>query len=542
MPSAAGQTELRDSRPYRPSLGLKLTVFFLSLAICIGVFEVICRRMDIDFNPNPTRRFDAALGWTQERSKEYEFEQDGHQVRVQFNSLGFRDVSHAIAKPAGTKRIVVIGDSFSEAIQVNLEETYWRQLQTMLNSSTSTSWEVINLGVGDFGTAQEYRALMDIGLRYHPDIVLVQIFPLNDICNNTIELAGACHSTSDTYRPYFVEGEQRLVLTWAQPLRQFLRTSLVSFGVLEKAYLSYRGEDPEADEARNRERYLAAGFTSDPIFHTFVPQDRQPEAIVKGWRVTEGILRMIDEACRTNKIAWMPVIMPPDVFVGTRWQVFSSTVAHLKAERDYADRRVKAFADQLHVPSVSLLELFDKNEGIVLPYRGGHLNPEGHRLAAQAIYDTLLGETRLVPPTLPLHVKVGTPGSAKWMRTGWNQAESTGQETYVWSSGMQSTIDVPLPDATDIQMTFVAAPFQFSGSPQQRVKVVLNGTEIEEVPLSAGQRPYSVRLPRGGLRPASNTIEFRYAYARSPREVVKNSQDTRPLGVVWYSIDFSEAR
>jgi hypothetical protein len=46
-------------------------------------------------------------------------------------------------------------------------------------------------------------------------------------------------------------------------------------------------------------------------------------------------------------------------------------------------------------------------------------------------------------------------------------------------------------------------------------------------------------LPAGALSGSLDTIEFRYAYARMPREVLRESPDTRLLAVAWYSIDFT---
>ena len=44
---------------------------------------------------------------------------------------------------------------------------------------------------------------------------------------------------------------------------------------------------------------------------------------------------------------------------------------------------------------------------------------------------------------------------------------------------------------------------------------------------------------RGVVVPAGeSTVEFRYAYARTPRDVLPNSGDTRLLAVSWHSIDF----
>jgi hypothetical protein len=51
---------------------------------------------------------------------------------VTTNSVGLRDVEHALSKPPGTYRIVVLGDSLSEAIQVDREKTFWAELQREL--------------------------------------------------------------------------------------------------------------------------------------------------------------------------------------------------------------------------------------------------------------------------------------------------------------------------------------------------------------------------------------------------------------------------
>jgi hypothetical protein len=180
-----------------------------SVLVGIALFEVGVRALGIDYNLSPNWRYHPILGWSQVPGASYDVVVQGRPVHVSFNALGFRDQDHQLAKPPGVKRIVVIGDSFCEAVQVNVEETFWKTLERLLNQRDSsagnpTRWEVINLGVGDFGTAQEYIALRDYGLAFHPDVVIQEIFPLNDICNNSIGLYGLCRSHNDRYRPYFV--------------------------------------------------------------------------------------------------------------------------------------------------------------------------------------------------------------------------------------------------------------------------------------------------------------------------------------------------
>ncbi|RKZ76141.1 MAG: hypothetical protein DRR19_28845, partial [Candidatus Parabeggiatoa sp. nov. 1] len=209
----------------------KVSLVFISIVIGVLIVELTVKMFNIGVNININWESHPILGWSQTPNGQYDYEPiAGTKVHVEFNSQGFRDVEHPVEKPPGVKRIVLIGDSFSESAQVNMADTFYRQLENFLNVSGQEKWEIINLGVGDFGTAQQWLALTEIGLKYSPDLVLHQIFPLNDICNNSIDLYGLCSSKNDLYRPYFVESGGKLQLTTKQPVRNFLRHHLVSYG------------------------------------------------------------------------------------------------------------------------------------------------------------------------------------------------------------------------------------------------------------------------------------------------------------------------
>src|SRR5262245_27338096 len=53
---------------------------------------------------------------------------------AKINSLGYRDVEHTTAKPARVFRIAVLGDSFTEARQVDIAATFWKRLETRLQN------------------------------------------------------------------------------------------------------------------------------------------------------------------------------------------------------------------------------------------------------------------------------------------------------------------------------------------------------------------------------------------------------------------------
>jgi hypothetical protein len=144
-----------------------------------------------------------------------------------------------------------------------------------------------------------------------------------------------------------------------------------------------------------------------------------------------------------------------------------------------------------------------------------------------------------VQPDLAIRVNFGQAIARRWMRSGWYQDETSGSETYTWSEGQQSVLELPLPVGTDVRMIFDCKPYRFQNGPRQYVSVVLNGTVLQQLSLDPERRRYDLVLPKSLVRPATNTLEFRYAYAQRPKDVEAGSEDTRALGVAWYAIELT---
>lgn len=99
-------------------------------------------------------------------------------VDIKTNSVGFRDNEYAQAKPADTKRILVLGDSIAMGWGVRAEESIPKDLERLLNASGKRC-EVINTGVGNYNTSMETDLFEWKGLAFHPDIVVL-VFFIND--------------------------------------------------------------------------------------------------------------------------------------------------------------------------------------------------------------------------------------------------------------------------------------------------------------------------------------------------------------------------
>lgn len=98
-------------------------------------------------------------------------------VEYRLNSHRFRD-EEVGPKRAGVRRVVVMGDSFTEGQGVKERDTYARRLEGLLNAVEPRVWEVRNCA----RRATDFPALFDLfeeALEYEPDI-LVYGMVLND--------------------------------------------------------------------------------------------------------------------------------------------------------------------------------------------------------------------------------------------------------------------------------------------------------------------------------------------------------------------------
>lgn len=97
-------------------------------------------------------------------------------VTYRINRLGLRDRDVPLRKAEGTRRILMLGDSFTEGDGVEYEETFSARLQAMLDTAgLAPRWEVVNAGVGSYAPLVEFLYLMRGGLALDPDLVVLNL-------------------------------------------------------------------------------------------------------------------------------------------------------------------------------------------------------------------------------------------------------------------------------------------------------------------------------------------------------------------------------
>jgi len=160
----------------------KLALIVISFALVFFILEIGVRI----FSPQSVHlfKFNPILGWEHIPNRAgYWRNETRVPVWVKINSKKLRDREFSYEKKDGVFRILVLGDSFTEAVQVRLKDTACKVLETLINPQDKKKIiEVINAGVAGYGTSQEFLYLKHEGFKYNPDLVLVNFFA-NDVAD-----------------------------------------------------------------------------------------------------------------------------------------------------------------------------------------------------------------------------------------------------------------------------------------------------------------------------------------------------------------------
>lgn len=107
-------------------------------------------------------------------------------VFVRNNALGFHDDEHDLPKRPGRMRVLVIGDSFVEALQVPLQAGFPRLLADRLRRR-GVPVEIVVVARSGWGPIEYAAAVEEWAEKLDPDLVVCCFYPGNDVRNASAE-------------------------------------------------------------------------------------------------------------------------------------------------------------------------------------------------------------------------------------------------------------------------------------------------------------------------------------------------------------------
>jgi len=327
------------------------------------------------------------LGWTHVPGASTVWTKEGHGL-VNINQAGYRDYERTLTPPPDTYRIAIFGDSQTAGFQVNLEETYGAILEKTLRNS-GRQVEVLNFGVSGYSPVQEWLLFREVGVNYHPDLVIFASFLDNDVAGVDPALTV---SQSGIPVAYFVGEEARFDLSKAEasyrsyqmePIYTF-RKYLATYRLLSKVRRNLQsstrtgnGEFPTRYELYAvplEERWESAWKVAERITLGFA-QDAQAHG-------AEFLLLSIPAAQVVTPNSWANILTNYPSMGKLQWDLFAP------------EQRFTHFATHNNISLVQPYLNFEEHarlepETPLFFGNVGHLTPRGHRLLAEDLLPVL---------------------------------------------------------------------------------------------------------------------------------------------------------
>lgn len=313
-------------------------------------------------------------------------------TQVRLNNYGLHAPDYTLAKAPGVFRIVIVGDSFPQGMQVEVEQTFPQVLQAWLNRDTAQTFEVINLSMDAYGTDRELLLYALIGWQFDPDLVLLSVYTGNDVQDNHIDLEQRRYGYR-LERPFFTPGDAGLQLhnspiftpdTYDSPVFRWLAG-------MQAAQAPPPPENPPPHPAVISENPYEVAY---PVqIGLYLPEDAYWR---EAWALTEALLMQFRDVVETAGGVPFGVLLIPDrrAVYPAIWGREVSRYAEMLPDLRQADpmqptTRLETFLGEQGIPVLNLAWALRAQAGSVdepLYYPGdGHFTPGGHQVVAQRI-------------------------------------------------------------------------------------------------------------------------------------------------------------
>jgi len=358
------------------AFNLVLVGFSLTLALVAG--EILVRVAA----PQLTYRFpqglfvaDDALAYRLAPGFTGELDTPEYETKVLVTAQGLRDDRVYGPKTDRELRILMLGDSFTMGVGVELSDTFVERLEEVLDRSiVDRDVEIVNAGVAGYSTRQELAFLEHYGKAFEPDAVLLGFFIGNDFTEN----AGKPLHVRDGY---LVDDKGHGGML-PYKLRRFVSLNSQLYHFVWPIQRRLRGYGAVEEQATAQD--IAAIFTADDA------------VAAPSFEPTREAIDALAAYCKRENLPLAVVLIPDhtQVIAGAWDQLVGQTGNPASAyDPEAPNRRLRTALAADGVPVLDLLPAFraaDDPERLYLPI-DKHWTVAGHEIAVAAAAPFLEG-------------------------------------------------------------------------------------------------------------------------------------------------------
>ena len=325
------------------------------------------------------------------------------------NAYGFYDKSYPKEKPAGTRRIMMVGDSLVNRTVTGVN--FAKEIEKRCKTAFSTpAFEVWNCGIDSYSPALEYLLIRHKLLALNPDLIVVCVFMGNDfnddaVYESTLEFDRdgkplRCSPDREKSEKSLISGQLRI------PFKNYLRYHSRLYRELSRSYNTIlhrvgvrQGEWGKAKIDLHQTAPIGTLTTniSGDLFQL----------------LTRNLL-FIRDLLKENRIQFMVVLIPLDA------QVYKPVNADVKKilfrnedieNANENENKLRIVLEEKGIEVVDLLPYLRNSPKQPLYIVGSHFNIDGERLVAEVLFDPLTKRFTLFPPDAAPPDPERNPGS-----------------------------------------------------------------------------------------------------------------------------------
>jgi len=358
---------------------MKLAKVFKIIALILIGIVIVFLFIEITFKINNKYRisgmtYDGKLGWRLKKNLFIKKLKDNSNEIYYFstNNSGFRDRRHRFFKKIDTKRIIILGDSYTVGGYVSDEEVFVRLFEKILKEKKgdSAKYDVMNVAVSAWATDQQFLYLKQEGMKYEPNYIFLMIAP-NDIRESYVKRFFYLDSKGSLKR------NPMSPIHWKKRFFWFLSNSFCSYQFLQqKVFNSNYGTFGDIF------RHFPVGWEiegSDSGDHALFLK-KAPGKVKEAYGLFRTLLLKMNGLCIKNNCKLILVVLPTKMEFGIESNLYEPGKVG-KYVRDIALENDILFLDlfPLLASEEDPLDAFISDEY--------HFDREGHSFIAKMLYE-----------------------------------------------------------------------------------------------------------------------------------------------------------